>query len=544
MAEELRGDVGVGEQLRDSYEPLGRLAVIRTLAGYTDSTTPTPLWGEPDVVYNPITSSLTRLDGAAWSVLEAISSDADTEPDGGGDALLSTLAHDHVETIVEGLKQHSLIIPRGERPTIEFETPTTRHELYIELTRLCNFCCPGCAVGIDQERAQPEAQKVGRPKLLPILDMDTGETSPARTTMSNHILDTLLTNAARAGKAKGVENVHIKWAGGEPLMPRPRHVIEHGQNTIKQLGEKYPSIEFTQVIITNGGFLDQGVVDKIKQMEPNILVSVSLWGLGETQDKARGVRRKQDTFPYIVEGIKRLHEAGITYNIHHVITPENAAEFGDFVRALWDTESDTYLAKDWAWPDGSRPLPLTTSFFRGQTAEQLAILNDDGHQRMVEGLRGGFKVIHELITRGIPIKALDRIDYLQPFRIVPTVCGSGIDYAAVGPNGEIESCHEGLYGAQSKLSELAQSGSVMEVANQEYAQKLHQLIGANISMSEIDETTATALRLHGGSGCPRTVMAENGGQLGFAASTARELYAPILQEWIALEAMRRYARSH
>ena len=83
----------------------------------------------------------------------------------------------------------------------------------------------------------------------------------------------------------------------------------------------------------------------------------------------------------------------------------------------------------------------------------------------------------------------------------------------------------------------------MGVANQEYAGRVSQLIGANISMPGIGETTATTLRLHGGAGCPRTAMAENGGELGNAASTALELYAPILQEWIALEAMRRYARS-
>lgn len=542
--------VDIGGSLKAGYEPFGQLAVIPELVGYTDEPTPAPLWGGPDAVYNPITSSLTKLDSAAWSVLEAISSDFDTDP--ASDTLLASLQCNQVEAIVDDLRQQSLILPRGEHPTMEFETPTARHELYIELTRLCNYCCKGCAVGIDQDKLRVQSRREetedARPKLLPVVGIGGEDRQPRpRTTMSDDMLDTLLTGAARAGHAKKVENVHIKWAGGEPLMDRPFHVIQHGQEKIRQLREEYPSIEFTQVIITNGTYLTQEVVDQIKVMNEasegsDILVSVSLWGLGETQDKARGAQRERDKFQHVIEGIKRLHEAGITYNIHYVHTPDNAHEFGDLVETLWDTESDQYLARDWEWPNGPRPLPLTISFYRAQEADELAMLNNGGHQRMVDGLRTGFKVIRDLIARGIPIKALDRIDYLQPFRVVPTVCGSGIDYAAVGPNGEIESCHEGLYGARSRLGELAQVGSVMGVANQEYVGKVPQLIGANIAMPGIDETTATSLRLHGGAGCPRTVMAENGGELGVAASTARELYAPILQEWIALEAMRRYAR--
>lgn len=551
------GFVDVGGSLKADYEPFGRLAVIPELVGYTDEPTPNPLWGEPDAIYNPITSSLTKLDSVAWSVLGAIAFYPDNSF--ARNVWLSSLERNKVETVVADLLKQNVIIPRGERPTVEFETPTARHELYIELTRLCNYCCKGCAVGIDQEklRAQSrreEAEEV-RPKLLPILGIG-GEDERPRTTMSDDVLDTLLTNAARAGHAKKVENVHIKWAGGEPLMDRPFHVIQHGQEKIRQLREEYPSIDFTQVIITNGTYLTQEVVDQIKAIDdverqvkrPNeeecgVLISVSLWGLGETHDKARGAHRERDKFPHVIEGIKRLHEAGITYNIHYVHTPDNAHEFGEFMEALWDIKSNQYLAKDWNWPEGPRPLPLTTSFYRPQEADELAMLNNGGHQRMVDGLRAGFKVIHNLITRGIPIKALDRIDYLQPFRVVPTVCGSGVNYAAVGPNGEIESCHEGLYGARSKLGEIAQIGSVMGVANQEYAGNVPKLIGANIAMLGIDETTATTLRLHGGTGCPRTAMAENGGELGNAASTARELYAPILREWIALEAMRRYARS-
>jgi hypothetical protein len=359
--------------------------------------------------------------------------------------------------------------------------------------------------------------------------------------MDQATLDTLLQRTVASGYERGMKSLHIKWAGGEPLMPRPFGLVRHGQETIKALREQYPSVDITQVIISNGAYLSDEVVASIKEMDENMLVSVSLWGLGETQDQLRGVRRERDRFSHIIEGIRRLHDAGIAYNIHHVVTPENAEEFGDFVRAVWDTENDNFLAKDWNWPDGRQPLPLTVSFFRPQTTEQLAVLNQGGYEAIVNGLRGGFEVIRELIERRAIVPALDRIDYLQLFRVIPTVCGTGFNYLAAGPRG-IAPCHEKLFNMEPNRDRVAdKSINIIDLANREYADERDKLIGVNIANPGVDGLMALTMALHGGTGCPITTKLENNGELGKAASIARGLYPRIIPELLSLETMRRLA---
>lgn len=497
------------EGLAARYQPYGRLAIVRELAGYADAPDARmPLWGDRLGVYHPVTSDITALDQKAWQVLDAIGSSE------AADSTI-TLADATAHSITTALVERHIIIPQGERIHLPFTTDVTPQELYIETTEACNFGCAGCAVGVDRYEA-----------------------GLART-MDETLLDQLLERTVVSGQEKSMNNLHIKWAGGEPLMPRPFRLLQHGQEKIRALRELHPSIDITQVIISNGAYLTEETVTQIKAMDENMLVSVSLWGLGETQDTLRGARRERDKFPNIVSGIQRLHEAGITYNIHHVVTPENAEEFGNFIRSAWDTQSASFLAKGWNWPEGKQPLPLTISFFRPQTPEQLAMLNGGGYAAMVNGLRGGFAVIHELINRGLDIPAIDRIDYLQLFRVIPTVCGSGFNYLAAGPRG-IAPCHEDLFLMQPNTDKLG-STNVIDLANQTYIKERDQLIGINIANPRVDDTTAQILALHGGTGCPRTARVENGGLLGTAPSIAPELYAPIIPELLSLEAMRRMA---
>jgi hypothetical protein len=211
------------------------------------------------------------------------------------------------------------------------------------------------------------------------------------------------------------------------------------------------------------------------------------------------------------------------------------------MEAVWDTESENFLGRDWDWPDGKRPLPVTISFFRPQDEEQLVALNQGGHQAMVDGTKRGFEVIRDLIERGEAVPAVDRIDYLQLNRVIPMVCGTGFNYTAASPRG-VAPCHELLFGHEPNMDAVRDGRNLMDLANQPYAGQRKQLIGPNIANPGVDKTMALILALHGGTGCPITARLENGGNLGTAASTARELYPPLIPEMLALEAMRQNAR--
>ncbi len=488
---------------------------VRELMGYSaDASGPQPLFGDRLALYHPVKAELTQLNKDAWAVFDAFSQG----PRRSGDVAASIgIDTQNVQAIAFELQNRWILLQDNQKMKVTVSANFTEEaEMYMETTEACTFACDGCATGADRYES-------GQAKTL------TPET-----------LEMLLTRSAHDIADKGIKRLRIKWAGGEALMPLSFKLIKEGQQIINRLKEEIPALEITQVILTNGSYLTEKVVEQVKDWD--IHVAVSLWGIGEANDIARGVKREKDKFPHILEGIKRLHEAGISYNLHHVVTPDNAALFAGFIRAVWDPKSDMFIGGDWEWPNGEkRPIPLGIAFFRPQTPEQLAALNEYGYRKMIDGLRKGFGVIRELIHDGVPIHPLDKVDYLQLFGVIPTPCGTGFNYFAAGPRG-VASCHEALFSMESNMDTIRENQiNILDLANSEYAGQQTNLVSANLEFNHIDPTTETILQLHGGSGCPRITKVEHNGELGYAASTAEALYAPIIQELLSLETMRRLA---
>jgi len=159
---------------------------------------------------------------------------------------------------------------------------------------------------------------------------------------------------------------------------------------------------------------------------------------------------------------------------------------------------------------------------------------------MVKGLRQGFEVIHELIMRGESVPRLGKIDYLQLFDgVIAAPCGTGYNYVALGPRG-VAPCHEALFGMKPNISELQSEADILSLANAQFIGKEDLLLGQNVIFPKsLDDPTRLTLMHSGGTGCPRTSRDENNGQLGYATSITEQLYAPILDELLSLETMRR-----
>jgi len=489
--------------------------VIRELVGYSQNgTLLEPIWGNRLALYHPIKSELIRLGDEGWAVFDAFgqgSQDLAVVADQTG------LGIERTKEIADDLQTRWVLLPAGQEMSVTIQPDFGKEaEVYVETTEACNMRCGGCAMGADRYLAG-QAQ-----------------------TMKTDTLQTHMENVTRSVSEKGMKRLRFKWAGGEALMPISRKLLKEGQVIIESLRSQYPNLEISQVILTNGTHLSEEEVAELKEWDAH--VSVSLWGLGEANDIARGVRRERDKYPNIIKGIQRLHEAGISYNINHVVHPGYAAQFGEFIRAMWDTEDETFVGRDWNWSGERQPIPVGIAFYRPQTEKQLKALNNFGYKQMVEGLHGGFAVMRELISRGIPIQPLDKIDYLQLFGVIPAPCGSGFNYMAIGPRG-VSSCHEALFAMPDNMADIRNGTNMVDLANSEYAGRRAQLMGPNVKFSGSDPTINLALSVHGGTGCPRTTKAEHNGELGYAASTAQALYEPIIYELLSLETMRRIKTS-
>jgi sulfatase maturation enzyme AslB (radical SAM superfamily) len=497
------------EQAAKKFTVWPHIIPIRSIHDYNSDISKGPNYADkPSGIYHPLTSEYIVPDPTEWAVIDSLTTPQDIHQ-----LKSSTKLDDKsVRGAVAELSSLHILTPEGQDLRLKMEPDLSETEMYLSVTEACNFGCKGCATAIDRF-----------PKGM------------ART-MDRETMEILLKNAARSAVEKGVTKMRVKWAGGEPLMPKPFGAILNGQNLIDELRERYPSLEITQAILTNGSYLTPENIDSLSQM--NAHVAVSLWGLGKENDEERSVKRERDSFNAIASGLRLLHESRIPYNINHVLTPSNADKFPEFVEAFWEIESENFLGNDWNWPDGKSPIPLNVSFFRPQTIAQIEALNTHGYEQILKGLRGGFAKIHELIQRGIPLPPLDEIDYLQLNKPLPATCGSGIgSYFAAGSSG-VASCHEGLFGMPGNIGEM-NNRNMLDLANAEYDGRQNLLLGQNIIFNGIDATTALALSHHGGSGCPRTSRVENGGNLGNSASIAEKLYAPILPELLALEMQRR-----
>jgi hypothetical protein len=477
--------------------------IVHELAGYIVGDGPaTKQLGRRLGLYHPITSAISILDDFEWTIFDALSA---------APALSLRCLEERydpactpVRRVLEEFRQAGLLLEQGEQFDLEVRQQFQTSELYVNTTQMCNFACPGCATASD---------------VIPLRE--------ART-LDRESIALYLTQFVQACAERGINEVRVKWAGGEPLLKPSYAMIVAAQDVVERLRREHPDMHIEQTILTNGALLADQHIAFARAHDMH--VSVSLWGIGALQDALRRPRGRKGTFPVIIDAIRKLHEAGVTYNINHVLTPGNAAQFADFITMLWDIDHPTFVARDWHAP---RPLPVGVNFFRPQHAMQRAEIAE-GYRLIEQGLRRGFARMLEMIQRGIALPPLHSIDYLDLFKLTLTPCGSGFNYVAVGAQGAVP-CHEDLYAMRPNRDRIQQGENLFEVANEPYQAERDLLLGPNIRFEDNN-----ILMWHGGQGCPRLARAENNGHLGVAASTSR-LYLAIYEELLALESMRQLA---
>ncbi len=418
---------------------------------------------------------------------------------------------------VDGMIRDSDISVNIETLNINQFHPET--ELYLELSESCNMNC-ACAVGVDQMKMSGHIPEQMSPQTLEIILRG-------------------LFNAQEKLRLQNPEkdSIKIKYAGGEPLFPKNLALIGQAQSILNELRKEYPEIKFRQIILTNGLLLSDKVVDLIKKND--IHVSVSLWGLGDDNDKERGMRKGFNSSDRVLNGIKRMVEAGVTFNINHVVSPSNAHKLASFVEKMWNVNSPDFVGKDWNFVDGKKPLAVAIQFLRPQTAEHLQTLLQGGTDAMINGVNKMFETAIRLMKDGIYIPGLRKVDYLQSFDgVTGFTCGSGINYVAAGPRG-VANCHEGLYGMDSNLKELEGGVNPLDLANSMY-KSIAGIASVHRDYSEIDPSMHLPLALHGGGGCPRVENLSNESNFGITSNTfTKKVYAGIFDKYLEFEATRR-----
>jgi sulfatase maturation enzyme AslB (radical SAM superfamily) len=270
-------------------------------------------------------------------------------------------------------------------------------ELYLQTTDRCNLKCPGCAVGLDKT-----SRKGAVLTSLSEIQRTIGET---------------IAVFADAGK----KHLKVKYAGGEPTL-QVENINELSEFTKSEADAHDLSTD--HVLITNGTLLTKDTVRKIGDM--NMRINISLWGMGDTNDRERGNMGKP-SFKKIFKGINYCKELGVPLSLTYIVTPTNAGELTPFINTF-ATDANT---------------KISIALFRPQKPEQLKQI-ETSIEKMIDGIRDGIRAAEYIVTSGIATDAFRDFGYLRANGLNLFGCGAGESYFAIDSKGKRHSCHEAI----------------------------------------------------------------------------------------------------
>jgi len=439
-------------------------------------------------VYHPLFSKVSELTEDEWRIYDSLKHN------------LSEKVGTFEINAIQNLLKSGIVIDKNTNWNVNISPQFDEIDVYIKTTEGCNFSCKGCVTASD----------IIQPSMARLLDPE--------------VCKILLERAVVSSIEKNAKRINFKWAGGEPLLSNAFKVISACGDFVADLRKRYPQIRITQSLLSNGVYATPEKIDFLAKND--IHISVSLWGTPDYQDKMRLPRNKVESFQRIIDNLRYIAHSSVSWSVSFVVTPENAADFPNFITMIWDTENELFIGKDW---DNPLPFKFDIGLFRPQHGQTF---KDGELESMENGIRAGFEKIRSMIERNIPIPQMDRFDYLDLFNTIVVPCGSGYNYLAIGPDG-VAACHEELYKMKSNIDRIMSGENMFDIANHYYKPFRDQLVGNNIDFGNANKSV---LSLHGGQGCPRLAYSEHG-KLG-SASSISQIYNNIFEEIICLETMK------
>ncbi len=225
-------------------------------------------------------------------------------------------------------------------------------------------------------------------------------------------------------ESKGRTNLEVDFFGGEPLMNFEvvKQLVEYGRGLEKEHNKKF---RFT--LTTNGMLLDEDVLEFANREMGNLVLSID--GRKSVHDRMRPRRGGQGSYDEILPKFIRAAESRdqMNYYVRGTFTHHNL-DFSEDVKHLADlgfkqiSVEPVVAPSDMDYAITEEDVP--------KLLEQYDILAKYMLQKKKEGK--GFNFFHFMIDlSGGPCVA-KRL----------SGCGSGCEYLAVAPNGDLYPCHQ------------------------------------------------------------------------------------------------------
>lgn len=313
-------------------------------------------------------------------------------------------------------------------PGVQPATPGSRSEnvkpervfhTWLHLTNACNLACPYCYIHKSSAHMPQDVA-------------------------------TRVLQAIEATAASGqVDRVHVRFAGGEPMLrfPQMQQFFTDATATCEKHG-----VKFTAAVLTNGTVVPAGATEWL--LRNGVQVSVSIDGLGPLQDVMRPVKSHSGegggSFARLQAGLDTYLAAGIQPYVLITVGDSNLDGLPDLTqwlldRRLWFRYS---LVRDLEWGAG-----LLDDRHGAQTLRDV-----DGHAEpgMLTGeplrrLQRVFGQCYDRIERAVAsgqvrgFRSSHKFCDLEPWRPIAKACGAGTSYVAIAETGEISPCQAALH---------------------------------------------------------------------------------------------------
>ena len=237
-------------------------------------------------------------------------------------------------------------------------------------------------------------------------------------------------------KSGPIKNLELDFFGGEPLMNFDvvKEAVRYGREREKELGK---NIRFT--ITTNGTLLDDESIAFINENMYNVVLSID--GRKEVNDRIRTYTDGSGTYDDILPLYRKLVESRSsgTYYVRGTYTRENL-DFSKDVLSLADAGFDQISVEPVVLPP-SDPLSIRE--------EDLPVLFSEYEkltEAMIERYREGraFNFFHFMVDLDAGPCVYKRIKG----------CGSGSEYVAVTPDGDVYPCHQFVEHTEFRLGSI------------------------------------------------------------------------------------------
>ena len=315
------------------------------------------------------------------------------------DATISELEECY-EQITELKDQGKLFSEDNFEPmatTLKSKTSGVVKALCLHIAHSCNLCCSYCFAGQGKYKGESA-----------LMSFETGKRA----------LDFLVENS------KGRRNLEVDFFGGEPLVNFDvvKKLVEYARSIEKDAGKNF---RFT--LTTNGVLIDDDVIDFANREMSNVVLSLD--GRKEVHDHFRVDAAGNGSWEKIVPKFQKMVEArgGKNYYMRGTFTHQNPDFVKDIEQMLDLGFTELSMEPVVCAPDD--PYALTKEDLP-VVLEQYELLAEKMKERRKEGRP--FTFYHYMIDLKSGPCIYKRV----------SGCGSGTEYMAVTPSGDLYPCHQ------------------------------------------------------------------------------------------------------